>query len=83
MRGQREQYMQAVITYAKQQYISPPHKYISPSQTNTFRRHTQIFIHPDSSVCFNDNNATEIEFPIQGQNTNKYIHYSSIALVSA
>ena len=36
-------YMQAVITYAKQQYLSPPHKYILLPHTNTFHGHRQIF----------------------------------------
>ena len=35
--------MQAVITYAKQQYVSPPHKYILLPHTNTFHGHRQIF----------------------------------------
>ena len=39
----RSAYMQAVITYAKQQYLSPPHKYILLPHTNTFHGHRQIF----------------------------------------
>ena len=35
--------MQPVITYAKQQYVSPPHKYILLPHTNTFHGHRQIF----------------------------------------
>ena len=35
--------MQAVITYAKQQYVSPLHKYILLPHTNTFHGHRQIF----------------------------------------
>ena len=39
----RSAYMQAVITYAKQQYVSPLHKYILLPHTNTFHGHRQIF----------------------------------------
>ena len=35
--------MQAVITYAKEQYVPPPHKYILLPHTNTFHGHRQIF----------------------------------------
>ena len=58
--------MQAVITYAKQQYISPPHKICVTNtfccQTNTFCRQTITFhsytdtythrnIHPPRQLC--------------------------------
>ena len=66
--------MQAVITYAKQQYISPPHKYIllpdkyiSPSDNyiSQLCTHIEIFIRLDSSVCSKQCNSEKMKFYVR------------------
>ena len=75
-------HMQPVITYAKQQYILPPHKYISAAETNTFCHHREIHAGTEKYILPAQTN-TSLHRKIHFASTDKYIVPANTILLNA